>query len=184
MRCHPSSRSLYRPHSHFWYLILSSLNPQIGGCCTIGTNHISDREKRHIWSKPWHKSSFVFFANRYIAVANNVITLILSHNTSLSPQLVIGLRRVDCSTHLQFRACHKSEFFHQVMIILTQIIVCCESYRHYLNCDSNYCLVIVSLRVYALYLCSKRILAFLGVLAFVLSGIIGVCLLLRLLAHS
>jgi hypothetical protein len=91
-----------------------------------------EKEFTHIWSKPWIKSSTIFLFNRYLGLSGNVTMLVLGR-----------LKELDT------KACHIYSVWHQVMLVLSQVLVC----------------VIVSMRIYALYNCSKRILWFLVMFA-------------------
>ncbi|KAJ7583776.1 hypothetical protein C8J56DRAFT_951775 [Mycena floridula] len=77
-----------------------------------------------VWPRATSKSSGLFFMNRYVSFFGNMV--------------VVGLSFARLSTE----GCKRSLMFHQILLLVTQLIVCW----------------ILTLRVYALYTCDRQIL--------------------------
>jgi len=101
-------------------------------------------EVQYIWVQAKSWNNCWFFLNRYFSFLGNIAFLALSFS------------------NLSLRGCHNFLIFHQILLLLTQLVVCC----------------ILTLRVYALYTCDRRVLwsliacglVLLGVAAFSLVG--------------
>ncbi|KAF9558567.1 hypothetical protein CPC08DRAFT_638831, partial [Agrocybe pediades] len=89
------------------------------------------QEIEYLWKRPKRHSSYWFFANRYVAFFGNIAVTVLGF-TDLYSQ---------CLKH---RSCKKYNLFRQLFLIVNQVLVC----------------VLLTLRIYALYGCSKRILTY------------------------
>ncbi|RDB15736.1 hypothetical protein Hypma_003764 [Hypsizygus marmoreus] len=101
-------------------------------------------EVHYFWRRPKTRSAYWFFFNRYLAFFGNTVEVILFF-TTLSAQRFAFLSPTP-STSLSFRYCSCKQYslFRQLMLISNQALVC----------------VLLTLRIYALYGCSRRILAF------------------------
>ncbi|KAH8831862.1 hypothetical protein DL96DRAFT_1706268 [Flagelloscypha sp. PMI_526] len=78
-------------------------------------------EVEYIWTQRWSKSSAIFFLNRYFGLAAHITSLAFTH----LPQF-------------DFKICHDTALTHQVFLIVAQLLL-------------REKLVIISMRVYALY---------------------------------
>ncbi|KAF9479858.1 hypothetical protein BDN70DRAFT_878276, partial [Pholiota conissans] len=85
------------------------------------------QEIDYIWKRPKNRSSYWFFANRYLASVGNIAVTVLGF------------------TSLSIQSCKRYSTFRQALLIGNQVVVC----------------ILLTLRIYALYGCSLRILAYL-----------------------
>ncbi|KAF9549074.1 hypothetical protein CPC08DRAFT_769155 [Agrocybe pediades] len=111
----------------------------------IAQSWLTGREINYLWKRPKRRSSYWFFANRYIPFFANIAITILSY-MDLTPERCVAysLHPHDLISDTRGRSCRRFTLFRQVFAVVNQIIVS----------------LLLTLRVYALYECSSRILTF------------------------
>ncbi|KAF9029095.1 hypothetical protein BDZ89DRAFT_1065621 [Hymenopellis radicata] len=95
------------------------------------------RECEHLWRQAGNTSAQLFFLNRYLAFLGNISITVLAF------------------TDLSNSSCQKFNLYRQVLLIVTQVIVC----------------VLLTIRIYALYGCSRRVLVYMFASGVVLGGV-------------
>ncbi|KAF9458376.1 hypothetical protein BDZ94DRAFT_106988 [Collybia nuda] len=105
------------------------------------------REVEYIWRRPKSNSSYYFFLNRYNSLLGNVVIMGLSF-TAFPRRLVLS----HSTSHTGFdrtphpHSCKPYNIIRQTLLVSNQLIIC----------------FLLSIRVYALYNCSRRIRFLMG----------------------
>ncbi|KNZ73362.1 hypothetical protein J132_07660, partial [Termitomyces sp. J132] len=103
------------------------------------------KEVTYLWLRPKTQSAYWFFFNRYFAFLGNIV--------------VIVLEQMDLSSDAFPISCRRFNLFRQILLVLNQVLVC----------------ILLTLRTYALYNCSFRILTYMVGSGMVLAAIACVC---------
>ncbi|RDB19002.1 hypothetical protein Hypma_014307 [Hypsizygus marmoreus] len=104
----------------------------------------SGNEVDYIWRRPKTQSAYWFFFHRYLAFFGNTVEVILFF-TTLSAQVRSSYPLI----------CKQYSLFRQLLLVSTQGLVC----------------VLLTLRIYALYGCSRRVLAFMVGSGAIMAGV-------------
>ncbi|KAJ8073353.1 hypothetical protein PM082_011625 [Marasmius tenuissimus] len=119
-------------------------------------------EVKHIWRHPKVPSSYWFFFNRYFAFLGNISVTVLGFSSLSDSRLTRSLLHAWNGADDPSDSCRKYNTYRQLLLIFNQVLVC----------------VLLTIRIYALYGKSKRILAYMlgsgavmiGISCFVLFG--------------
>ncbi|KIM42439.1 hypothetical protein M413DRAFT_27197 [Hebeloma cylindrosporum] len=107
------------------------------------------QEINFLWKKPKIRSSYWFFLNRYFAFFGNIVVVIMGFS-NLTVRVQVRARNVISLTLFSRRgydfSCKRYNLFRQLVLIVNQVLVC----------------ILLTLRIYALYGRSLRILAYMG----------------------
>jgi len=95
-------------------------------------------EFHYLWKRPVRASTALFLFNRYFAVLGNVVVTVSLFSSGLTES-----------------SCKPFHLFRELLLVLTQVIVC----------------ILLTIRIYALYSCSKRMLTYMLVTGLTLGGL-------------
>ncbi|KAF9077915.1 hypothetical protein BDP27DRAFT_1441256 [Rhodocollybia butyracea] len=119
--------------------------------------HTAD-EVQYLWKRPVSASTALFFVNRYFACFGNAVVTISLFSSGLNDS-----------------SCAPFHLFRELLLVLTQVFVCGKVPVILVDIedtiDSPADLVLLTIRIYALYHCSKRILIYMLVTGFTLAGL-------------
>ncbi|KAJ3763357.1 hypothetical protein EV360DRAFT_78426 [Lentinula raphanica] len=121
-----------------------------------------DTEVRLIWTRPNTLSSYLFFLNRYFSLIGNVFIIL---SIFFSSEYVVGHPILVLVSHLLAYSCSAWNIVQELFHALVGVMIA----------------ALLTLRIYALYGCNKRLLMFLSSLIFI--GIV-VAIITDLLASS
>ncbi|KAJ4479609.1 hypothetical protein C8J55DRAFT_429355 [Lentinula edodes] len=105
-------------------------------------------EVQYLWKRSMGWSTALFFFNRYFAALGNIVVTVSLFSSGLTES-------VTTSTDNASISCRPFHLFREILLVLTQVIVC----------------ILLTIRIYALYHCSRRMLIYMLVTGFTLGGL-------------
>ncbi|KAJ3914936.1 hypothetical protein F5877DRAFT_49549, partial [Lentinula edodes] len=105
-------------------------------------------EIQYLWKRSMGWSTALFFFNRYFAALGNIVVTVSLFSSGLTES-------VTTSTDNASISCRPFHLFREILLVLTQVIVC----------------ILLTIRIYALYHCSRRMLIYMLVTGFTLGGL-------------
>jgi hypothetical protein len=109
-----------------------------------------------IWCRPKALSAILFLVNRYVALLGNVYMLYVYFLPISDERFQLWFSDT-CRFAQQNPSCQRQLIFRDLLFFFQQILVC----------------LILTIRIYALYCCSKRLLTWMIITVFALGGVTG-----------
>ncbi|KAJ3814548.1 hypothetical protein EV368DRAFT_40391, partial [Lentinula lateritia] len=104
-------------------------------------------EVQYLWKRSMGWSTALFFFNRYFAALGNIVVTVSLFSSGLTESVGI--------LSSSYSDCRPFHLFRELLLVLTQVIVC----------------ILLTIRIYALYHCSRRMLIYMLVTGSTLGGL-------------